>query len=97
MASRQRNGSVKKGISEVEMRFAERLKSVRTALHWSAQELSKQSGVTRVAISKIENGDRGVPLGDAVALSRAIGVPLADMVQPGDFFVRATIQFQVDE
>jgi transcriptional regulator with XRE-family HTH domain len=84
-------------MNEVEQRFAERAKDLRAARHWSAQELANRSGVSRVAISKIENGGRGVPLGDAVALAGALGVPLTDMIRPGKFTVRPTIAYGIDE
>lgn len=83
-------------MNEIEQRFADRARAIRAARHWSAQELANRSGVSRVAISKIENSDRGVPLGDAVALSDALGVPLADMIRPGEFTVQATIAYGVD-
>jgi transcriptional regulator with XRE-family HTH domain len=82
-------------MSDVEKRFAERMKAARAARYWSAQELSNRSGVSRVAISKIETGDRGIPLGDAVALSEALGVSLADMTRPGEFFIESTITYKV--
>jgi transcriptional regulator with XRE-family HTH domain len=82
-------------VNEIEQRFAERVKQIRTVLNWSAQEVANRSGISRVAIARIEVGDRGVSLGDAVALSDALGVPLADMIRPGEFSVTATIAYEV--
>lgn len=84
-------------MDEVEERFATRLRAVRRALNWSAQEVANRSGISRAAISKMENEGRGISLGDAVALSAAVGVPLADMVRPGSFSVKATLTFGVDD
>jgi transcriptional regulator with XRE-family HTH domain len=84
-------------VSEIEERFAQRLRAVRLARNWSAQTVADRSGVTRVAISKIEHGGRGIPLGDAVALSEAIEVPLSDMIRPGEFSVSWTLSYEVDD
>lgn len=83
-------------MTEVEQRFAERMKAIRTARGWSCQRLANLSGVPRTAISKIEYGERGVPLGDAVALAEALEVPLADMIRPGTFQVTYEFLWQVN-
>jgi ribosome-binding protein aMBF1 (putative translation factor) len=88
---------VKRVTNEIELRFADRMRKVRDAQRWSAQDVSRRSGLSRVAISKIENGDRGVSLGDAVVLAEALGIPLADMVQPGEFTVQATLVYEIGE
>lgn len=82
-------------MTEMEARFAERMKAVRSARHWSAQKLADRSGVTRIAISRIEVGRRRVTLDEAVALADALGLPLADMIRPGEFSVQATIAYEV--
>ncbi len=80
---------------DVETRFIERLRAIRGARGWSSQELARRSGMTRVAISKIEVGQRRVSIDEAVALSGALGVPLDDMIRPGGFTVQATIAYEV--
>lgn len=84
-------------VNEIEQRFAERLRAVRTARGWSAQQVANRTGISRVAIAKIEVGDRGVSLGDAVLISAAIEVPLQDMIRPGEFTVTWTIAYEVGE
>lgn len=66
----------------LERRFAAHLHTLRTLRGWSQQHLADQTGITRTAISHIENGRRGVPLAEAVALADALGVQLADLIRP---------------
>lgn len=61
-------------IEEYEARFARRLKEIRNARGLSAQMLSEVSGLDRRVISKIENGDRGCSVGEALALADALDI-----------------------
>lgn len=66
---------------------------MRDHLHWSAQRLADQvvaegGDLSRQAISKIENGDRKVSLVEAIQLSAALGVPLADFASPEPLVLR---------
>lgn len=59
-------------IAEYEIRFARRIKEVRGKRGLSAQKLADISGLDRRVISKIENGDRGCSVGEAIALADAL-------------------------
>jgi transcriptional regulator with XRE-family HTH domain len=65
-------------IAEYDERFARRLKDVRTRRGLTAQQLADMTGIPRVAISKIENGDRGVQVGEAVAIVDALDIHNVD-------------------
>jgi len=81
----------------IEQRFAERMRAVRQARNWSAQEVANRSGMTRVAISKIENGDRGISIDEAFTLAAALDVTIEDMTRPGTFAAYSTIAIEVGE
>lgn len=46
------------------------------------------TGMARMAISNLESGTRRVRLAEALALASALGVPLADMIDPGPLVLR---------
>lgn len=54
---------------------ARNIRQLRKARGWTAQQLAEQAPpLSRQAISRIENGDRGVSLDDAYALAEVFGV-----------------------
>jgi transcriptional regulator with XRE-family HTH domain len=83
-------------LTDAELRFVERIRMVRKAHNWSITEVARRSGVARVAVSRIENLDRGISLGEALDLARAVGVDLDDLVREGTFSAYATIAIEVD-
>lgn len=82
-------------MNDIDRRFATRVRAIREARHWSAQDLANKTGLSRVAISKLENGCRGVGLGEAVDLAHALGAPLDDMIKPGTLSVHTTIDYKI--
>lgn len=84
-------------MNEIEVRFMQRVLAVRHARGWSAQKVADRCGVTRAALSAMENRRRNVPLGEAVVIAQALAVPLDDMIRPGDFKVETTIAYEVSE
>jgi transcriptional regulator with XRE-family HTH domain len=80
--------------TEHEQRFVERLHKLRKARGFTAQRLAEASGMTRVAISKIEVGLRNVSLDEAIALADALGAELKDMYSPGP--VTSRVEITVD-
>lgn len=74
---------------DLERRFAQRMRAVREARGWSQQELADRAGIPhRSALSQMENGRRGIPLAEAVALAEALTIPLHDMIAPGRLLIR---------
>ena len=46
-------------------------------------DLADRTGVSRMAVSKIETGERRIALAEAVAIAEALEVPLLDMLGSG--------------
>lgn len=74
---------------DLERRFARRLRAVREARGWSQQDVVDRAGnsISRPALSQMENGRRGIPLAEAVALTDALGVALTDMISAGRLII----------
>lgn len=66
----------------MEKEFGERARRMRTEQHVSLEELARRSGVSRAALSKIERGERSTSLSNAVRIAAALGVPLAQLLEP---------------
>lgn len=66
----------------MEKEFGERARRVRTEQQLSLEELAQRSGVSRAALSKIERGERDTSLSNAVRIATALGVPLAQLLEP---------------
>jgi DNA-binding Xre family transcriptional regulator len=53
---------------------------MRKVRQMTQQQLADTAGLTRRAVALIEVSQRGIGLGEAAALCRALDVPLADMI-----------------
>lgn len=62
--------------------LATRVRARRTALGWSQRELGRRAGVGMAAAHRIETGERETWLTTAIAIARALSVPLGDLVNP---------------
>jgi transcriptional regulator with XRE-family HTH domain len=60
--------------------IGERLKVLREMHGWSTSQVAEVSGLTERKLSRIENGDRAVPLAAILSLARAFGKPLRELV-----------------
>lgn len=70
----------------VERAFGRRVRERRKALGWTLDELVENCGLTKAFLSDIENGKRGIGLGNAVELCRALKVSMPSMIkQPYDY------------
>lgn len=58
--------------------FSRRLREARTAARLSQQALADAAGLTRLAVLNLERGSMP-SLDTALALARALGLPLADL------------------
>jgi transcriptional regulator with XRE-family HTH domain len=63
--------------------FGARVRELRTARKWSLQSLSQASGVSRSMLSEIERGEANPTLALALAISRALGTRLGELVDGG--------------
>jgi transcriptional regulator with XRE-family HTH domain len=59
----------------------ERIRMLRRAKDWRQIDLSQHSGVHEVHISDLERGTREAGLRTLYAISKALGVSLADLVK----------------
>lgn len=62
----------------------QRIRSLRTARGWSLDELAKRSFIGPSTISRIETGGRRIALDQLVALAKALGVSVDDLLDPAD-------------
>jgi transcriptional regulator with XRE-family HTH domain len=75
-----------------------RIRAIRLARGWSVQtvadRISEQGGsLSRVAISKIENGDRGLSLDDARLLCDAVDVDLRVVLTDEPLPIKAAVVY----
>lgn len=78
-------------MTEIDERFAERLRRVRRFRGLSLEDVGQATGMALNTVSKIERGNRRVTIGEAVAFAAALGVPLADLISDGPLAVTVTV------
>lgn len=61
--------------------FGARVRELRRARRWSLEALGRASGVSRSMLSEIERGEASPTLALALAIARALGTPLGDLVE----------------
>ena len=61
--------------------FGARVRELRQGRRWSLEALSRASGVSRSMLSEIERGEASPTLALALAIARALGARLGDMVE----------------
>lgn len=81
-------------VNAHDRRFGVRLAVIRKMRDHSQEDLAALIGVGRFVIAGIENGVRGVKLGEAVDLCRVLNVDLREMVNPEPMKLR--IEMPVD-
>ena len=60
--------------------LGDRIRQRRKELGWSLRELGKQANLTISFLSDLENGKRGIGADNLMAISRAIGMPLDQLM-----------------
>src|SRR5215218_10094625 len=60
--------------------FGARVRELRRARQWSLEALSQASGVSRSMLSEVERGEASPTLALALAISRALGTRLGELV-----------------
>ena len=64
----------------IEMRIAQRIRSLRTERQWPLEELASRSGVSRASLSRIENGEVSPTAAVLCKLCAAFGLTLSEIV-----------------
>lgn len=71
-------------ITEINHRFAERVRRIRAVRGMSQTDLAAAvHSLDRTAIGKIETGDRRASVGEAFKIANALEVPLGEMLGMG--------------
>lgn len=68
-------------LDAAEDRIGENVRAVRSRRRWSQTELADRAGLSRGSVTGLETGTRRVTFGDLWALTRALGVDLATLVE----------------
>ena len=67
-------------ISEVSLRFGEKLRKLRKQRGISQEELAGRAGLHRTYVSSVERGERNVSLETIERLARGLGLPMGDLM-----------------
>jgi transcriptional regulator with XRE-family HTH domain len=67
-------------LSEVLVRFGQKLRQVREQARISQEKLAELAGLHRTYVSSVERGKRNISLENIDRLARALGVPMAKLV-----------------
>ena len=70
--------------------FGKRLRQLRQAAGWTQEQLAEAAGITTTYTSDLERGTKVASLTIMLRLSRAFGVPIAELLR--DFTVDAVRQ-----
>jgi transcriptional regulator with XRE-family HTH domain len=69
-------------VSDVQVRFGERLRQLREKAGVSQEKLAELAGLHRTYVSSVERGKRNISLVNIERLAEALGVPLRALM-PG--------------
>jgi DNA-binding XRE family transcriptional regulator len=61
-------------------RLGERIRQLRQRAGWTQEELAERAGIGRVTLSRLEGGDRSPRYRTLVALAKALGVSVTDLL-----------------
>ncbi len=61
--------------------FGQNVRRLRKRRGFSQEELAERAGLHRTYIGSVERGERNISLENIVALARALGVSLAELVE----------------
>ena len=69
-------------VADVQAKFGERLREIRTRKGLSQEGLAAAAGLHRTYISSVERGERNVTITTIAKLAAALGVSMTDLI-PG--------------
>ncbi len=67
-------------MSDVAVRFGQRLREVRKGRGISQEKLAELAGLHRTYVSSVERGERNISLLNIESLARALGVKMAELM-----------------
>jgi transcriptional regulator with XRE-family HTH domain len=67
-------------LSDVKVRFGQRLREIRSRKGISQEELAERAGLHRTYVSSVERGERNISIVNIENLARALGVTLAELM-----------------
>jgi transcriptional regulator with XRE-family HTH domain len=67
-------------LSDVTVRFGQRLREIRTQKGISQEKLAELAGLHRTYISSVERGERNISLVNIESLAEALGVAMAELM-----------------
>jgi transcriptional regulator with XRE-family HTH domain len=70
-------------LSDVQKRFGERLRGIRSGKGISQEALAELAGLHRTYVSSVERGERNVTIVTVERLADALGVPMVELI-PAD-------------
>lgn len=68
-------------MSNIQTKFGQKIREIRTQKGFSQEVLASKSGLHRTYISDIERGDRNVSLKNVEKLAKALGVSAHDLLK----------------
>jgi XRE family transcriptional regulator, regulator of sulfur utilization len=67
-------------LKEFRRLLGRRLRALRKSRRWSQEELAERAELTGKFIGEVERGDKGITLDNLYSISKALGVPLREVV-----------------
>jgi len=76
---------VELALSDVRIRFGEKLRKVRQRVGLSQERLAELAGLHRTYVSSVERGQRNISLENVERLADALGITMAELMpdRPG--------------
>jgi transcriptional regulator with XRE-family HTH domain len=68
-------------VTNASIQLGKRIRSLRREKNWRQIDLAEHSGVHEVHISDIERGAREICLNNLLALARALGIAVSELVK----------------
>ena len=66
---------------DIDLRMGLRIRSLRQNARMTLDALARETGLSKALLSKIENGKVSSPLSTHVKISRALGIPLSELLK----------------
>jgi transcriptional regulator with XRE-family HTH domain len=68
-------------MSEVLVKFGEKVREMRIALGLSQEELAEKAGFHRTYVGMIERAEKNITLENIEKIAKALGVPISQLVK----------------
>lgn len=74
-----RSPATRRAIGRELLRLGGQLRALREAKGWTLEQAAEKAGVHAVSLSRVETGSVNVTIATLVAVTRALGVSMADL------------------